>query len=289
MKTQIDLLKEYKIAVKGHLGQHLLIDPNVQKKIVDLLDLKTGEWVLEVGPGLGALTGEILSRGANAMVVEKDSRFCGILEETFAEETAAGRLIVRQGDILKFDLGQALRFERGLEIRKVVSNLPYYITGPVLFKIFSCHRMLDSAVFMMQQEVAQRIFAEPSTKDYGRLSLAVRLYGDARHAFDVSRHCFTPPPEVKSTVIKVGFHHQLEKLLGSVPEQKVLDLIQTAFSHRRKKMLTILNSFGPGRKSRAELEAIFNRHKFPLSARPEELMFKDFIELARELSGGEQV
>lgn len=282
MKTQIELLKEYRIPVKGHLGQHLLIDPNVQKKIVDLLELKTGERVFEIGPGLGALTGEMLSRGVKVTAVEKDKRFCRVLEEIHAAEIEAGRLQLVPGDILKTDV-RTLLASSGGKARKVVSNIPYYITGPVIFKVFSAHDLIDRAVFMMQQEVAERIFAEPGTKVYGRLALSSRLYADARHAFDVSRNCFTPQPEVKSSVLTFNFHHRMPALLEKISEKTMLDLIQTAFSHRRKKMITILSGHQAYGKARPEWEKVFGKNKIPVDARPEELMFKDFIAVAREL------
>jgi len=284
MKTQIDLLKQYKIPVRGHLGQHLLIDPNVQKKIVDLLDLKPNEWVFEIGPGLGALTGEIFKRGGCVSAVEKDRRFCGVLRENFAAEIEEGRFFLNEGDILKTEIRERMREKPHIKIRKVVSNLPYYITGPAMFKVFSAHDLLDMAVFMMQLEVAERVFAEPGSKIYGRLSISVRLYADAKHAFDVSRNCFTPPPEVRSAVVKFAFHHKLEKVLKDIPEALMLGVIQTAFSHRRKKMITILSGHEPYGLSRKEWEAVFEKYQIPPAARPEELMFKDFVTIAGELA-----
>ena len=157
MKTQVDLLKEYKIPIRGQLGQHLLIDPNIQNKIVDLLEIRKEDTILEIGPGLGALTAPLLRRGSRVLAIEKDRRFVEILEKVFPSDIAQGRLQLFSQDVLDVDIEGMLR-EAGAHCPlKVVSNLPYYITGPVLFLILSSSNLFKKGVFMMQQEVARRL------------------------------------------------------------------------------------------------------------------------------------
>lgn len=282
-KTQVDLLKEHRIEVKGHRGQHLLVDPNIQNKIVDLLEISHDEWIIEIGPGLGAVTGPMLERGARVIAVEKDARFVQILEKEYAEAVKGGRLILTAGDILSLDFNQLLKEGEGVPARKAVSNLPYYITGPVLFTLLSHHESLEKAVLMMQREVAERIFAEPGSKSYGRLSVGVRLFAHGVHAFDVSPGCFRPSPEVDSSVVVFNFHRKLKEFLGNVPQSFALDFIKACFSQRRKKLISVLSRHPAWAVSRHGWEELFKKNGVSKDARAEELLPKDFIRLSRDL------
>ncbi len=279
MTTQIDLLKKYGLSIKGNMGQHLLIDPNIQKKIVDALDLKAGELVFEIGPGLGALTGEILNRGAKVFAVEKDPRFVEILREEYGEKRG---LEVAEDDIIRFDFKKFAE-KLGKKKIKVVSNLPYYITAPILFCLADAREIISMAVLMMQKEVADRVMASPGTKDYGRLTLAVRYSADVKHLFDVSRGCFTPQPEVSSSVLEFDFYPK-KQLLDSKTEKRVFKLIELAFSQRRKTFMKILSHDPQIGKTRDEISKIFEKHSIKPTARGEELMFKDYLAIAEDLS-----
>ena len=315
MSTQIELLKKYSLPVRGVSGQHLLIDPNIQRKIVDLLELKPKDRVLEIGPGLGALTGEILRRGkAKVWAIEKDARFVEVLEREFASHLGRD-LNVIHGDILKWDLEKFIRhpegpFARHSEPRrgeeslrpfaslrvtgrvgglrmtrtfKVISNIPYYITAPILFHLFSFHSRISLAVLTMQKEVAARLLASPGSKDYGRLTLAVRYHADVEHAFDISPGCFTPRPEVDSSVVILHFHPP-SQLPRGVSEDFFFRLIQTAFSQRRKTLLHLLSKNGPVKISRGDLTALFSKLGLPITVRGEELLLKDYLALASGLT-----
>ncbi len=278
MPTQIELLKKYALPVRGISGQHLLIDPNTQRKIVDLVDPKPGEKILEIGPGLGALTEELLARGAHVVAVEKDKRFVEILKAEFSNEVKKGQLEIHHADILKLDLKKLLKTRH----LKVVSNLPYYITAPILFHLFSEHSLFSKAILMMQKEVAARLLAFPGSKDYGRLTLATRYWADVEHALDVSPHCFTPKPEVDSTVLTLHFHPPAQ-LPKEVDEKFLFDLTGLAFSQRRK---TLLHHLAASKKiglSRAAILHIFDELGFLPTVRGEELLLKDFLALARAL------
>ncbi len=292
--TQITLLKKYGLEVRGFRGQHLLVDPNIQRKIVKAVDPKPDEWILEIGPGLGALTGEILSAGARVIAVEKDGRFCEILEGEYGQDYK-GKLRIENADILKTDLRKLLNANVGAALRgrpktgrphrgaptdkiKIVSNLPYYITSPVLFWLISNRTLIEKATLMMQREVADRLLAQPGDKDYGRLTLALRYYAEVRRAFDVSRNCFTPRPDVDSTVVTLEFHPP-SRFPKGIDENFLFRMIQIAFGARRKTLLNRL-SRDPGlKRSREELVKIFAELGISETVRAEELLLKDFISL----------
>ena len=281
MKTQIEILKEYGLQVKGHLGQHLLIDPNLQRKIVDLLDAKEKDEILEIGPGLGAITGEMLSRGYNVLAVETDSRFSEVLKKEYADYLPDQFRLI-EGDVLKTDFEKFGVKKKKKPAIKVIGNLPYYITAPVLFHLLSYRGFFSRGVFMVQKEVAQRMIASPGTKDYGRLTLGIRYAVTVQRAFDVPPRCFTPRPEVDSSVVVMDFHPD-EKLLPKNEEEKVFSLIKTAFSQRRKTLLNLLSREASIKKDRSEIEKIFQGFGWKLTVRGEELLLKDYIALAQAL------
>lgn len=280
--TQITLLKKYGLAVRGFRGQHLLIDPNIQRKIVELIAPKPGEWILEIGPGLGALTAEILAAGASVMAVEKDRRFCEILEGELGGDYK-GRLRIENTDILKTDLGKLVSRTSPRGQVSVVSNLPYYITSPVLFWLIANRAHVEKAVLMMQREVANRLLAQPGDKDYGRLTLALRFYAEIHRAFNVSRNCFTPKPDVDSSVLMLDFHPP-SKLPKGVDENFLFQIIQAAFGARRKTLLNRLTHDSKIGKSRDELVLLLRALGISENARGEDLLLKDFISLAEALT-----
>lgn len=307
--TQITLLKKYGLEIRGFRGQHLLVDPNIQRKIVEGVDPKPKEWILEIGPGLGALTAELLAAGACVIAVEKDKRFSEILEGELGADYR-GKLRIENADILKTDLRKLLtrlsslrasrsgakQSQRLLRLRqstladprndvklKVVSNLPYYITSPVLFWLIANRSHVERAILMMQREVADRLLAQPGDKDYGRLTLALRYYAEVHHAFDVSRNCFTPKPDVDSSVITIDFHPPSQFPKG-LDESFLFHLIQVAFGARRKTLLNRLSHDSKIGRSRDEVLKILQKLGIPETARGEELLLKDFLSLAETLA-----
>lgn len=297
--TQIALLKKYGLAVRGLSGQHLLIDPNIQRKIVELVAPKPKEWILEIGPGIGALTAELLAAGARVIAVEKDKRFCEILEGELGNDYK-GKLWIKNADILKTDLGKVLARAVGAALRgrpssgttgrhggrplqvKVVSNLPYYITSPVLFWLIDNRAYVERAVLTMQREVANRLLAQPGDKDYSRLTLGVRYYAEVHRAFDVSRNSFTPKPEVDSSVVTLDFH-PASRLPKGIDEKFFFHVIQIAFAARRKTLVHQLAKDKRIGKSREEIVAVLRRLGIPEKTRGENLLLKDFMALATSL------
>ena len=307
--TQIALLKKYDLAVRGFIGQNLLVDPNVQRNIVEVVDPRPDEWILEIGPGLGALTAQILSAGARVIAVEKDKRFCEILQGELGADYK-GKLLIENADVLKTDLGKLLKRVSSLRGApkgrrsnlkskiasasskmlprndgkiKVVSNLPYYITSPALFWLIENRSSIEKSVLMMQREVAKRIMAQPGDKDYSRLTLGIRYYADVHRAFEVSRNCFTPKPDVDSTVVVLDFYPP-SKLPKGLDEELFFHIVKTAFGARRKTLLNRLTRDSRIGKSREELLRVLNQLSIPENARAEDLLLKDFMTLTLALS-----
>jgi len=287
MLTQIELLKKYDLRIRGHLGQHLLMDPNTVRKIVDALDLQAGDRVLEIGPGLGAVTQEVLRRGFPLLAVETDKKFVEVLTRELLPEYPDRFKLIHE-DVLKCDLTKLLcdntrclinptpGVERGM---KVIGNLPYYISTPILFHLIEHAEVFSSAVMMLQKEVAARLTARAGDEDYGRLSVTSRLYGDTEFLFDVSPKCFLPPPEVTSRVVRYVFRKDLKP--GG--EKFLLEIVRVAFSQRRKTLLSLLaHHFKPGL-AREDLERVFKKLDFDPKARGETLSLEQFVSLAEAL------
>jgi len=275
MQKQLELLRKYEITLSGIRGQHFLIDPNIRRKIIELVDPKPGDKILEIGPGLGALTEDLLASGAEIIAVEKDPRFCEILKSEYVDSK---NLNVINSDILSFDFNRLwTKKERAKDQRiKVVGNIPYYITTPIFMLLVSNRKRIDSAVLMMQKEIVERFLAMPSSKDYGRLTILGRFYAEIKRAFDVSADCFRPRPRVKSTVITVEFHAKEPE----INEVLFFEVVRHAFGERRK---NILNSLSHGFKNRLEKSAVESALKssgIPVNKRAEELLLKDYLKLA---------
>jgi len=215
-------------------AQHFLTSPDAIQRIIDSLELKGQDYVLEIGPGKGALTGPLIQTGARIFSVEIDKFMVDILKEKIP---SSNNFTLIQADFLEFHLGQLPRPPNG-ELFKVVGNLPYNITSPILRKL-SQWSGWNFAVLMVQKEVGQRICAEPGTSDYGALTVGVNLTCQAEHIFDLSETSFRPKPKVASSVLKIT---RREKPLTDnvLQTQRV---IQAAFQQRRK---TILNSLSHG-------------------------------------------
>ncbi len=291
MLSQVEILKKYHIRVRGHLGQHLLMDPNMVRKIVDGLGLDKAEPVLEIGPGLGSLTVELLSRGHPVLAIEKDKRFVEILQNEIVP-AFPGQLSIVNRDILECDLSEMIRgrepealhdFREKMPLTKsgfkVVSNLPYYISTPILFHLIAHRACFHSAVLMLQKEVAARMTAKPGTPDYGRLSVSASIFGNTETLFDVSPKCFLPAPEVTSRVIRYTFVPDE----GLTEDESLPEIIRIAFSERRKTLLALLLKYWRPKKNRMELESIFAQLGFALNARGEELATGQFRKLAEAL------
>lgn len=269
---QIQLLKKYGLSVRGVRGQHLLVDENIQRKFISLVNPLKGEVIVEIGPGLGAITELLLQSGAKVIAIEQDQSFIEILKGELGGDYQNLKLI--HADVLKVNLKKYV--SAGSTI-KVVGNIPYYITSAILLYLIGHRTLIDSAYLTVQREIADRIFAQPGTKAYGRLSLLVRFYADAARAFEISRNCFSPKPKVDSTALELTFRR---KLPASVDETVLFNLIKFGFGTRRKNILNAISEGFRGQVTKPEVKALLNEAGFQESTRAEELMLKDFIRLA---------
>lgn len=252
-------MKEENLSFRKRFGQNFLIDDHALEHILEALALNGGENVLEIGPGLGALTERLLTREIQLYAVEIDRDLGRILGEDFPRENF--HLIVE--DVLKvnpMDLPEPL---------VIIGNLPYYITSAILMHFLESPLEIPRMVMMMQKEVAQRLTAEPGTKDYGILSVITQIYAKVEKLFDVGKNCFMPAPKVESTVVR------LEPGKRESLDEKALEIIKAAFSQRRK---TLLNSLGSAFDRETILEALKNAGIDP-ARRAESLTIEEYKNL----------
>lgn len=252
--------------MKRPFGQHFLFDPNILNKIVDCSGVTDKDTVVEIGPGLGRLTGILSDRVKKVIAIEFDKR----LIERLQDELAGKKNIeIIQGDALKFP------YEDINGNFKVVANIPYYITTPIIFKLLEYKEKMPSMTLLMQKEVAKRITASPGTKDYGVLSITTRLHTEPEIKFAVSKKAFSPPPKVDSAVLH--FKVSSAPRFRMKDEELFLKVVRAAFSQRRKTILNSLKKF-EGIKDALEKAGIDPK------LRPEVLSIEDFSRLSDSLT-----
>lgn len=272
VRTQAIVNRYLKTAKKG-LGQNFLIDLTAIQKIVAAAEIKPGDQVIEIGPGIGSLTEQLLLAGAKVLAYEVDDRLPEILQNELPPAHLADFKLVMQ-DILQADFKQDLAgFFKSNQPVKIVANLPYYITTPIIFNLLNSGLNFTSLTLMMQQEVADRIAAEPGGKDYGPLTLAVQNQMQVELALAVSHRSFWPQPKVDSAVL----------VLRPLPQPrypgKTADfnrLVKMCFAQRRKTLNNNLKAVVPDKEQRAE---IFEKMQVPANIRPEKLSLDQFISL----------
>ncbi len=212
---------------KKSLGQHFLTDNNIIAKILDSVQADAGDRIIEIGPGTGALTKWLVLQYKDVHAIEVDERAIKVLKEQLPD------LNIHQADVLKVNWNELIS-KTGKTI--VVGNLPYYITSPILFSVLESRHLFSEAIFMMQKEVAQRLVANPHSKEYGILSVQTQLMSSPEMLFDVSPNSFSPPPKVMSSVIKLTF----DKPALSCSDKMLKSVVRTAFNQRRKKLSNAL-------------------------------------------------
>lgn len=252
--------------MKAHHDQHFLIDPHAVERIAALAEVK-GKRVLEIGPGNGALTSTLLNNGAIVHAVELDRYLCEELTDRFSEEIFRGQLIVQQGDATRCDLPP---------FDVVVSNLPYSASSKITFRLL--HIGFEEAVLMFQSEFADRMVAPAGTKDCGRLSIMVQTYATVQQCFKLPPQCFSPKPQVHSTVVKIVPRDQ--PIFPINDRHRYADVVRALFSHRRKTVRNCLKGSGgmldPGWVQRV----ITVLPEEILKSRPEELYLEDFATIS---------
>ena len=208
---------------KKSLGQHFLTDKMVLFQIMDAVEAEESDRVIEIGPGTGALTKWLAERHPNLHVIELDQRAVQVLKKEF------NNITIHQQDVLKVNWEEMVDPDTN---NIVVGNLPYYITSPILFDLLENRELFSEAILMMQKEVAERLVAEPSSKQYGILSVQTQLFCTPEILFDVAPHSFSPPPKVDSAVIKLRF----DKKTSGFSDKTLKSVVRTAFNQRRKKL-----------------------------------------------------
>ncbi|MGT2923792.1 16S rRNA (adenine(1518)-N(6)/adenine(1519)-N(6))-dimethyltransferase RsmA [Streptococcus caviae] len=274
------VLERHGFTFKKSFGQNFLTDTNILQKIVDTAEIDKNVNVIEIGPGIGALTEFLAEKAAEVMAFEIDNRLIPILADTLRD---FDNVQVVNQDILKADLQTQIQNFNNPDLPiKVVANLPYYITTPILMHLIESKIPFAEFVVMMQKEVADRISAEPNTKSYGSLSIAVQYYMEAKVAFIVPRTVFVPAPNVDSAILKMT---RRERPLVKVQDEDFFfDITKAAFVHRRKTLWNNLtNRFGKSADVKVKLEQALKMAAIKPSVRGEALPIAAFARLADAL------
>jgi 16S rRNA (adenine1518-N6/adenine1519-N6)-dimethyltransferase len=277
-KNTIEILQKYDFKFQKRFGQNFLIDGHVLDKIVAAAQLGEDDFVLEIGPGIGTLTQYLAYHAREVVSVEIDKSLLPILEETLA---GYDNVTVINEDILKLDIQKLVNEKNQGRPIKVVANLPYYITTPIIMGLFEKGVPLQSITVMVQKEVADRMSAGPGSKNYGALSLAVQYYAEPYLAANVPQNCFMPRPDVASAVISLRLREERPKVKDS---RLLFQLIKAAFAQRRKTFINCLRNSGEFSKSREEWEEIFEELGLDPAVRGESLKLENFIELADRIA-----
>ena len=225
----IEVLHKYNFNFQKKFGQNFLIEPGVLETIVEAAEIGEEDCVLEIGPGIGTMTQYLAEQAGEVIAVEIDKALIPILKDTLSTYT---NVTVINADILKLDVEELVREKNGGKPVKVVANLPYYITTPIIMQLFESHVPLESITIMVQTEVAERMQVGPGTKDYGALSLAVQYYSRPEIVTHVPPSCFMPRPNVGSTVIRLNRYEKPP--VETADEEFMFRLIRASFNQRRK-------------------------------------------------------
>lgn len=275
----IEVLQKYNFTFQKKFGQNFLIDPHVLDKIIAAAEITKDDFVLEIGPGIGTLTQYLAEAAREVVAVEIDSSLIPILEDTLS---SYDNVSVINEDVLKVDLKKLADERNGGKPIKVVANLPYYITTPIIMGLFESHVPLKSLTVMVQKEVALRMQAGPGTKDYGALSLAVQYYADPYLAANVPPNCFMPRPNVGSAVIRLT---RFEETPVKVTDEALLfRLIRASFNQRRKTLQNGLVNSPELHFSKEQVAAAIETLGVSPSVRGEALTLEQFAALCNALS-----
>ena len=276
------VLERHGFTFKKSFGQNFLTDTNILQKIVDTAEIDDRVNVIEIGPGIGALTEFLAERAAQVMAFEIDHRLVPILADTLRD---FDNVTVVNEDILKVDLAQHIQNFKNPELPiKVVANLPYYITTPILMHLIESGIPFSEFVVMMQKEVADRISAQPNTKAYGSLSIAVQYYMTAKVAFIVPRTVFVPAPNVDSAILKMV--RRPEPAVAVEDESFFFKVSKASFTHRRKTLWNNLTGyFGKTEEVKDKLTKALDQAGLSPSVRGEALSLAEFASLADALKG----
>lgn len=277
-QNTIEVLQKYRFNFQKKFGQNFLIDTHVLDKIIDASGVTEDEFVLEIGPGIGTMTQYLCERAREVVAVEIDKNLIPILSDTLKNYS---NVTVINEDILKLDICKLAEEKNQGKPIKVVANLPYYITTPIIMGLFESHVPIDSITIMVQKEVAERMQEKPGSKEYGALSLAVQYYAKPEIVANVPPNCFMPRPNVGSAVIRLTRH---EKPPVEVEDEKLMfRIIRASFNQRRKTLANGLNNSPEIHLPKEVIQESIVSLGVPENIRGEALSLEQFAELSNEI------
>lgn len=278
-QNTIEILQKYHFNFQKKFGQNFLIDTHVLEKIISASGITKDDMVLEIGPGIGTMTQYLAEAAGKVAAVEIDKNLIPILEDTLSEYD---NVMVINDDVLKVDIRGLVEKENGGRPVKVVANLPYYITTPIIMGLFEGNVPVESITVMVQKEVADRMKTGPGSKEYGALSLAVQYYANPEIVANVPPNCFMPRPNVGSAVIRLTRH---ETPVVDVKDEKLMfRIIRASFNQRRKTLVNGLKNSGEINFSKEQIEAAITTIGKPLTIRGEALTLAEFAALSNAFS-----
>mgnify|MGYP004510856149 CR=1 FL=1 len=274
-QATIEVLKKHQFTFQKKFGQNFLIDPHVLDKIISAAEITKEDFVLEIGPGIGTMTQYLAEAAREVTAVEIDRNLIPILSETLS---AYDNVQIINEDVLKLDLAALAKERNGGKPIKVVANLPYYITTPIIMGLFEGGVPIESITVMVQKEVAMRMQAGPGTKDYGALSLAVQYYAEPYLAANVPPNCFMPRPNVGSAVIRLTRY--AEPAVKAKDEKLMFALIRASFNQRRKTLQNGLNNSQELSFTKEQIAEAIEKMGLSPSVRGEALTLEQFAKLS---------
>ena len=277
-KNTIEVLNKYQFMFQKKFGQNFLIDTHVLEKTIQSANITKEDFVLEIGPGIGTMTQYLAEAAREVTAVEIDRNLIPILKDTLS---GYDNVNVINEDILKVDICRLAQEKNGGRPIKVVANLPYYITTPIIMGLFESHVPLDSITIMVQKEVADRMQVGPGTKDYGALSLAVQYYAQPYIVANVPPNCFMPRPKVGSAVIRLTRYAQPPVQVDD--EKKMFRLVRASFNQRRKTLVNGLNNSPEVHATREAVLAALEQMGLSPTVRGEVLTLEQFAQLSNLL------
>ena len=276
----IEVIQKYNFDFQKKFGQNFLIASRVLDKIIEAANITKEDFVLEIGPGIGTMTQYLAESAREVMAVEIDKNLIPILSDTLS---AYDNISILNEDILKVDIGKIAEEKNHGKPIKVVANLPYYITTPIIMGLFESHVPIDSITVMVQKEVADRMQAGPGTKDYGALSLAVQYYAEPYIVANVPPNCFMPRPKVGSAVIRLTKYK--EPPMDVTNEKLLFQLIRASFNQRRKTLQNGIKNFSELNFSKEQVIEALEKMGVSPTIRGEALTLQQFAQLSNLLDG----
>ena len=277
LETTKRIMRTNSIFAKKNFGQNFLIDDNILQNIVESANVTEKDTVIEIGPGLGNLTHYILEKKAKVIAFEIDIDMIDILNYRFRNNE---NLEIINKDILKVDMAEYLKEKKV----KIIANLPYYITSPIIFKLLEYRKNIQSITIMIQKEVAERIVANPHSKDYGVLTINTTYMADVEKLFNVPNTSFIPAPNVTSSVIQIVPNEHKEKALGIKDEDVFKDLVKKSFSARRKKLSNSLQNSGINNMNKQDVENMIIQAGLSENCRAEEVSIEEYVRMANVIA-----